>query len=440
MLTGSGQRHVLFLQGTGSLFFWRLSKSLQKVGTQTSKIQFCFSDKFFWPSKIDERFNAEFSTWGNYLSQYLTTNNVSDIVLFSDSRPYHKVAVEVANSLGVNIFVFENGYIRPNWITMELGGVNGRSPFPKSVKKIKKIAQTYQQTKQATAILPRVSPFRQHIGDTAFHAVNFWTKFYHPHYENFRRTHALKELYGWTKRVFQHRPKVKRASRDTKKLYEQSAPFFVLPLQLENDYQLLVDSDFSSVSHACDAVIASFAMHAKEKHILVIKNHPLDNNFTNWEKVIKKIALQHSISDRVVFLESAHNPTLLSKATGMVTINSTMGTSALYHDLPLCVLGNAIYKIKGLVHDGGLDSFWQSPQPPKKRLYKTFKRALIGQTQISGRFSTPDLDANIYTKCMTKILATSYKPAGLSTISKGSLQNSQAYAILKKIDGPFPAE
>jgi len=440
MLAGSGNRHVLFLQGTGSLFFWRLSKTLLKVDVKTSKIRFCFSDKFFWPSPTQARFNAKFSTWEDYLSRYLITQKVSDIVLFSDSRPYHKVAVKVAKTLGVNVFVFENGYLRPNWVTMELGGVNGRSPFPKNIDDIKALADIYKNADQTPAILKPVSPFRQHIGDTMFHTVNFWTKFYHPHYENYRKTYALKELYGWTKRVFQHRPKVKRSKKAFSRLMDEKAEFFFFPLQLENDYQLLIDSNFSSVQHACDEIIASFAQHAKSHQVLVIKNHPLDNNYTNWEKEVHKCASLHNVSDRVVFLEAAHNPSLLEKAKGMITINSTMGSSALHHSLPLCVLGQAVYKISGLVHDGELDSFWQNPSPVDKDLYETFRRALIGQTQIPGRFSTQNLKAQIYVRSVTKILSQSFRPAGLNTRTAPATENKSLASDMVKSDSILPAE
>ena len=440
MLAGSGNRHVLFLQGTGSLFFWRLAKSLSKLNVKTSKIRFCFSDKIFWPSPTQARFNAKFSTWEDYLSKYLISQKISDIVLFSDSRPYHQVAVKVAKTLGVNVFVYENGYLRPNWITMELNGVNGRSPFPKDIEAIKALADIYKNNDQTPAVLKPVSPFRQHIGDTMFHAVNFWTKFYHPHYENYRKTYALKELYGWTKRVFQHRPKVKRSKAAFARLKASKAEFFLFPLQLENDYQLLIDSKFSSVQHACDEIINSFAQHAKSNQILVIKNHPLDNNYTNWEKEVQKCAASHNISDRVVFLETAHNPSLLENAKGMVTINSTMGTSALHHSLPLCVLGQAVYKISGLVHDGGLDSFWQNPSPVDSELYETFKRALIGQTQIPGRFSTQDPHAPIYIKSVTKILSKSFRPAGLNTVSSSAVDTNLDAVNMVKSSDILPAE
>jgi len=52
---------------------------------------------------------------------------VTDIVLYGDTRPIHAQAVEIANKLGLSVHVFEEGYMRPYWVTYERGGTNGNS-------------------------------------------------------------------------------------------------------------------------------------------------------------------------------------------------------------------------------------------------------------------------------------------------------------------------
>jgi capsular polysaccharide export protein len=39
----------------------------------------------------------------------------------------HMVAHQMARLVGVRVHVFEEGYIRPNWLTLERDGVNGNS-------------------------------------------------------------------------------------------------------------------------------------------------------------------------------------------------------------------------------------------------------------------------------------------------------------------------
>jgi capsular polysaccharide export protein len=45
-------------------------------------------------------------------------------------------------------------------------------------------------------------------------------------------------------------------------------------------------------------------------------------------------------------------PELLTHAKAVVTINSTAGISALMHNKPLKVMGNALYDIKGMTYQG----------------------------------------------------------------------------------------
>lgn len=52
---------------------------------------------------------------------------VNRVLLFGQSRHYHRVAKDVANTLGVSLVVLVEGYFRPGFITMELDGVNGYS-------------------------------------------------------------------------------------------------------------------------------------------------------------------------------------------------------------------------------------------------------------------------------------------------------------------------
>ena len=53
--------------------------------------------------------------------------DIDMIVLFGDGRPMHRAAVEIATRLGLRLQVVEEGYLRPNFITVEADGVNGYS-------------------------------------------------------------------------------------------------------------------------------------------------------------------------------------------------------------------------------------------------------------------------------------------------------------------------
>ena len=55
---------------------------------------------------------------------------VTDLHVFGDWRPLHREAVLLASVRGIRVWAYEEGYLRPDYITMEQGGVNGLSSLP----------------------------------------------------------------------------------------------------------------------------------------------------------------------------------------------------------------------------------------------------------------------------------------------------------------------
>ncbi len=408
MLVRRDKRHTLFLQGTGSLFFARLAEKLRRAEVKTSKIHLCFGDKIFWRGGNSVNYHGSRNDWPAFLSDYILENGVTDIVLFSDARPYHAAAGKIAKNLGVNVFVFENGYFRPSWITMEQGGVNGRSSFPVDPEDIRELCKQAATSTQDFAGGSPATPMRLYFGDTTYHAINFLFGFTFPQYKGFRPVSALAEAGGWIKKALARPGKMARSRKAVDRLLDSKSQIFFFPLQLEHDFQLKVDSPFDSIFEAAEMVIASFAGNAGDDAVLLVKNHPLDNNTIDREAQITELARRHGVGDRVIFAEIGHNPSILKRSTGMVTINSTLGTAALYHGVPMCVLGDAVYNVKGLIHDGNLDSFWQTPQPFDHEFSLVFRQALIYHCQIDGHYCETSGNAGVFEHCAAKILSTSH--------------------------------
>ncbi len=427
MLVATGKRHVLFLQGPGSLFFHRFSLALEKAGVQVSKIHLCAGDLLFWPSRNGQSYRGSFEDWQNFIERYIVSHGVSDIVLFSDSRPYHRVATNVAKGLGVNVFAFENGYFRPDWITLEKGGVNGRSPFPRTREEIELLAAAAADPGDYS--MPVKHNARLILGDITFHTASFFGTPLFRRYRRYRTANPVLETLGWIRRGFSRRSKVARSEARLRALLKSRRPFFLYPLQLDHDFQLSVDSPFSSISEASEAVIASFARHAPKDAVLLVKNHPRDNNLLDREHDIQEMAQRNGIPDRVSFVETGPNPLILSKALGMVTINSTMGTSALSHGLPVCALGRAVYNVEGLTYQGGIDQFWNDPVGPDMAFFKTFRRALIHSGQIRGEFGTSDVSDPVFDQCVLRVFVTPYRTAGLALNSTAETGNREPSGV-----------
>jgi capsule polysaccharide modification protein KpsS len=132
--------------------------------------------------------------------------------------------------------------------------------------------------------------------------------------------------------------------------------------------------------------MTSFAMEAPAHRHLVFKHHPLDRGFRNHGSLIRALARQLGVAERVHYVHDLHLPTLLRHALGTVVINSTVGFSSLLHGTPVKTHGKAVYNLPGLVHQGPLASFWHDPEPIDQRLHKNFRRYLIAHTQINGSF------------------------------------------------------
>jgi capsular polysaccharide export protein len=171
-------------------------------------------------------------------------------------------------------------------------------------------------------------------------------------------------------------------------LRETDRPYYLLPLQLETDYQIRRHSPFNSMTDVMEVVLESFAKSAPVDALLVVKLHPLDNGLVNYRKQAQRIMRRLELNDRVVVVDGGHLPSLLSKSQGVVVVNSTTGLSALHRGQPMKVLGNALFDIPGLTFQGSLDSFWTTLTKPDLELFSAFRRVVLARAQVNGSFFT----------------------------------------------------
>ena len=126
-------RRFLFLQGVPGSFMHRLGQALSARGHGVSRVNFNGGDRLAWPSLPAIDFTGRMSEWPAFLQRLVFDQSPTDIVLHGDCRPLHTVAIALANRLGITVHVFEEGYLRPDWITLEVGGVNGYSRLPPGI-------------------------------------------------------------------------------------------------------------------------------------------------------------------------------------------------------------------------------------------------------------------------------------------------------------------
>ena len=377
----SGHRRVLLLQGPIGPFFRNLGEDLIQAGATVHKINFNGGDWLFYPTRAIH-YRQSLAEWPEYLEQFLAKNQIDLILLFGDCRPVHVAARTVATQAGVEVGVFEEGYVRPHYITLERYGVNAHSTLPRD--------PTYYF--QATPVeLPQVTP----VGRPFFYAM-VWAMLYHiagtvlapifPDYEHHRdlglsdsvswlRSFWRKWLYALQERGIQDRLTGEWAQR-----------YFLVPLQLGNDAQIHSHSRFNNLQEFIEEVMRSFASHAPSDTLLVIKQHPLARGGPQQSPLIEGLAHELGISERVLYIHDQHLPTLLDHARGVVVINSTVGLSAIHQGVPLKNLGEAVYDMPDLTYQGELGDFWQQPRKPLGNLYESFHNHVVQTTQINGSF------------------------------------------------------
>lgn len=385
----------MFLQGLASPFFSQVAAALRGQGTGVRKICLCPGDRLFWKGPSSS-FRGRQSDWRNYLDSYLTENEVTDICLFGDMRAYHQVAIDRATAKGITVHVFEEGYLRPNWITMDVGGSNANSSFRFDVlaayaARSKKDALPTGSNAMDEPERPRIKPSMVHrvVWDTAYHAANIVGAFLYPYYRHHRPEHILKEAAGWTKRFLLAPLERKRSQKASQRIKDEFTDYFFVPLQLNADSQIRYHSDFDNVQDFLEQVLRSFAAAQLDNTGIVVKQHPLDNGIVDWRQFVKIETARLGLDDRVIFIDGGDTSELVQSAKGVVVINSTVGLAALDCGTATIALGNTLYGHPGMTFGGTLEEFWTGGDAPSKRLVDAYKQDVIRKTQLYGSYFDP---------------------------------------------------
>lgn len=379
------RRSFLVLQGTASPFFSRLADALRSRGHRIHRINFCGGDLVYSGKGPASDFTAPADELAAWYATTLRTGDVTDVILFGDCRAIHRPVHPVARDQGAVVHVFEEGYVRPHWLTLERHGVNGRSLLPRDPAWYREQRSVTPPRDIGHATGYRLAVRAYH--DMRYRAANTLYRSRFPNYRSHRPRNGFVEYAGLAARALKQPVFDREAERVTRRLLA-GRPYYLFPLQVNADAQIAHHSPFGSVRASIDVVLQSFAEHAPAGHDLLIKNHPLDTGVFDYRGHVRQLAREFGITDRVWFIDAGHLPTLLDHTRGVVLVNSTTGMSALYHHCPLIALGVAIYDMPGLTWQGGLDSFWEHAERPDEDLFHAFLDYVIHHTQINGDFYT----------------------------------------------------
>lgn len=385
-ITGRDRR-FLFLQAPHGPFFHRLGLMLTAAGAEVWRVGFNHADEAFWPNRQTYiGFHGLPADWPAYFSTLIATRNITDIVLYGDTRPIHATAVALAKAAGLTVHVFEEGYLRPFWVTYERGGSNGNSRLMTlSVAEMQTaLAQLDMELPDAPA---RWGDMRQHM---------FWGALYHwfvligsRQYRNFKPHRTLsvgQEFVLYCKRLALlplHRWERMLA---TWRIKHGGFPYHLVLLQLEHDASFQMHSPFSTMVEFLDVVVEGFAKGAAPHHHIVFKAHPLEDGRVPVAREIKRLARLYQVEGRVHFVRGGKLASLLNHARSAVTVNSTAAQQVLWRGLALKTFGAAVYDKPEFVSTQGLRDFFAMPTRPDSKAYRDYRHYLLETSQVPGGF------------------------------------------------------
>ncbi|RRH74767.1 capsule biosynthesis protein [Falsigemmobacter faecalis] len=380
-------RRFLLLQGPHGPFFAKLAVQLKAAGCEVWRVGFNRGDQVFWPDQASYLpWLGRPEDWPAAFAQILEDKGITDLVLYGDTRPIHARAIGIARSAGLSIHIFEEGYLRPYWVTYERGGSNGHSRLMDL--SLEEMRQALTRAEDEVPEVPAVwGDLRQHIFYGA--AYHFFVMALNGRYRNFRPHRSitvLEEFRLYLKRLVLmpvHRLRRWQAERA---ISQGGFPYHLVLLQLEHDSSFRMHSPFSSMSEFITLVLEGFAAGAPLHHHLVFKAHPLEDGRAGIEAAITREASRLGLSARVHYVGGGKLARLLNHARTAVTVNSTAAQQALWRGMPLKAFGRAVYQKTEFLSDQPLADFFHAPRRPDLKAYRDYRRFLLETSQLVGGY------------------------------------------------------
>ncbi|QYX55852.1 capsular biosynthesis protein [Roseovarius sp. SCSIO 43702] len=388
MSEAAGKTRVfLFLQGPHGPFFGRLARMLRRAGAEVWRVGFNMGDRVFWPDGASYiAFRDAPDTWPETFARIAAEKGVTDIVLYGDTRPIHTAAVAEARKRGLTVHVFEEGYLRPYWVTYERGGSNGNSRLMEMT--VEDMRRDLEMSDMDTALPPASwGDMRQHIFYGALY--HWFVLFLNRGYRGFRPHRAISvaaEFRLYLKRLAFMPFQAFERRIATWRIRHGGFPYHLALLQLEHDSSFQTHSPFSTMTEFLEMIVAGFAHGAPTHHHLVVKAHPLEDGRVPVRRTLRRLAEAHGVADRVHYVRGGKLAKLLDEARSAVTVNSTAGQQVLWRGIPLKTFGAAVYAKPEFVSTKPLRDFFAGAERPDRRAYADYRRYLLETSQIAGGF------------------------------------------------------
>ena len=334
-----------------------------------------------------------------FLRALILERGIRHLFMYGDFIDPHRLAIELVREMNaekalphtIEPWVFELGYVRPNFVSLELERVNARSnlnlsaDFYRDLPTVDEIPTSPRDCGMRWRKCWKTPTFIQH-------AFTTYPIISGPHKLQPKPSYLLAQVAGFLRK---HLYQISERSIHQRLL--DGTPYTLVPLQVSSDSQVSLGSDYLGMEPFIAQLIASFARYAPSDQRLAFKHHPRDRGYNHYGALIKDLARKHGVAGRVLYFHDGALGPILKRAKAVLTINSTVGLQALYHAVPTKVLGRTFYNMPGLTDQQPLRVFWSSPQPSDRDLFRRFYSYMIETTQINGNFDGHFPFANTFT-------------------------------------------
>lgn len=345
-------------------------------------------DAFFAKEAGCIRFSGDLDTWDAWFRHEMMMQTPDLIILFGSNRPAHLRARHIAARNGIAVLSLEEGYLRSGYITCELGGNNQHSPL-----------LHWRLGSGGTASFdPALEP---HVAaGPVLPVMSLWAMIYYglrdglscgPDEALFhRKRHNLLRLaLHWSAHAGR---RILARGLEQRKVHalRKSRDYILVPLQVPTDSQLVVAARGWTTPKLIEACLQAL-LRTDHSQRLVFKLHPLDTSGAAIARAVRRRSRELGISaGRVKVLNSGRIGDLAHHSNGMLVINSTSAFSALHHDVPVLVLGEAVFRHDNLVTIGETDAdiiaFFKQRQARRREAVNAFMSDLKAQSLLPGDF------------------------------------------------------
>lgn len=378
--------NALILQADWEGGMANLALDLMDAGRAVSKVTLHAGDWIYkWKGVPTVDYDAPIEFFEDWLRNHIKQNGVDCIILYNHYRPYNCIGWSLAKEFGIECIVLELGLLRPDFCTIYS---RRRNQFNYLARKWSRLTEEKHDL-HAPEPPPQLSTMSTPCKITQFAFYYAFSRFMATFARQYRFYTDQRRLDFWHHLAAGLVSATRFLWRNGERRYnavfpnEWSGKYYLAPLQIHCDSQVTQRSKFKSISDFIHLVANSFLKNAPEDTKLVFKVHPMNRGYRDYRKIIDSLNRQIGCN-RIHYLDRIHLPTALDHARGCITINSSVGLSALIHQTPTITLGKAAYDHSGLTFQGQLDEFWAHHGKVSKKRVQNFIALLRLTSQAQG--------------------------------------------------------